>query len=305
MRRRSRKNRGARSKRKMANENGADVARGEWTVRSLTDARGAFNGVRWWAQRAQKAFGAFEAEGVLAFQERPDKTKDGERAMALLDAAKRIANTFGEFGEARCCVARGLALTNAYRGVGAASPVLLVDGVSKERLADFAKAVCAAAGERGAVVWSAEGKELWWVEKNKSVEGAKEKAVDGNREAVEKESSRCEAWVRRSGRVVVARVRAEDWFAPEGVFRFAWISLRKRRGCGAMEMALRWKRKDGEGGTVAERVLVASGASVEEVTDAVAGVPGTVCREVQVGEEVKVYMFATKGACSLNIKDYC
>ena len=25
----------------------------------------------------------------------------------------------------------------------------------------------------------------------------------------------------------------------------------------------------------------------------------------EVGEEVKVYMFATKGACSLNIKDYC
>ena len=23
------------------------------------------------------------------------------------------------------------------------------------------------------------------------------------------------------------------------------------------------------------------------------------------GEEVKVYIFATKGACSLNIKDYC
>lgn len=259
---------------------------GDWTVRSLTGARGAYNGVRWWAQRAQKAFGAFGTGGVLAFQEKPDKTKEGERTETLLAAAKEIAQAFGgEFGAARCSVGRGLALADAYRGVGAASPVLLVDGVPTSRLAGFAKAVCALAGERGAVVWSAEGGELWWVEKNKGVEGMQPKPVDGNRAIVEKESRRCEEWVRRKGRVVVARVRVEDWFAPEGVFRFAWISLRQRRGCGAMEMALRWKRKDGEDGTVAERALVVGGASVAEVAAEVSGVPGAECREVQVGEE--------------------
>ena len=271
----------------MANENGADMAENEWMIRSLTNARGAYNGVRWWAQRAQKAFGACGAAGVLAFQERPDKTKEGERAEALVEAARRIAETSGEFGEARCCVGRGLALAEAYRGVGAPSPVLLVDGVSKDQLVHFAKAVCASADEDGAVVWSAEGGELWWVEKKKGVEDTKAKSVDGNRESTKKESMRCEAWVRRPGRIVVARVRVEDWFAPEGVFRLARISLQQRRGCGAMEMALCWKRMDGEGGTVAERVLVVTGASVEEVAKAVSGVPGATCREVRVGEEVK------------------
>ena len=110
--------------------------------------------------------------------------------------------------------------------------------------------------------------------------------MDGTREPAEQESRRCEEWVRRKGRVVVVRVRVEDWFAPEGVFRFAWISLRQRRGCGAMEMALRWNRKDGEDGTVAERALVVGGMSVAEVAGEVSGVPGAVCREVQVGEEI-------------------
>ena len=269
-----------------AEQLGAAAQQG-WTIRNLSESQGAYNGVRWWARRAQKAFGAFEAGGVLAFQERSDKTQERERAETLREAARRVAETFGEFREARCFIGRGLALVDAYRGVGASSPVLLVDGVAKDRLADFAKAVCASAGEQGVVVWSSEGGELWWVEKHKGVEEVRPKPVDENREAIEKESRKCEEWVRRSGRVVVARARVEDWFAPEGVFRFAWISLFKRRGCGAMEMALRWKRKDGEDGTVAERVLVVSGASVDDVVAEVAGVPGAVCREVQVGEEVK------------------
>ena len=284
----------------MANENGANVARGEWTVRSLTDARGAFNGVRWWAQRLAKRLASLGCGGTVAFPEGVGGEAAERRLEALRAAAARVA-AGGEFGKAECHVWGKLGFDAAYRGVGGRSPAVEVDGVRQERMVAFAKALCEEAGEEWAVVWegvdclqSVEGGkwegdagEVWWLEKKKGVDEMTPNPVAGNRESVEKESSRCEAWVRRSGRVVVVRAKVEDWFAPEGVFRFAWISLRKRRGCGAMEMALRWARKDGEGGMIAERVLVASGATMEEVTEAVAGVPGATCREVHVGEEVK------------------
>ena len=186
----------------------------------------------------------------------------------------------------------------AYRGVGSLSPVLSAEGVAPEKWVDFAKAVCAAAKEPQALVHAAGSGELWWMERAEESakaprgKSAKERVEEdaetaAMRECMDKKSQHFEEWVRHAGTLVVARVRVEDWFAPEGVFRFAWISLRQRRGCGAMEMALRWKRKDGEDGTVAERALVVGGASVAEVAGEVSGVPGAVCREVQVGEEAK------------------
>ena len=41
----------------------------DWNMRDLTREKGAYNGTRWWAQRARKAFGEFAPSGGVAFPE--------------------------------------------------------------------------------------------------------------------------------------------------------------------------------------------------------------------------------------------
>ena len=129
-----------------------------------------------------------------------------------------------------CQVVRIEDLPTAYRGVGAMSPVLLAEGVAPEKWADFAKAVCAAAKEEKAVVYPGGDGALWWLERcrgeeecdNPKVGEREEKDMemaDGS-ESVVRESLRCEEWFRNAGRVVVARVRVEEWKAHHNsVFR--------------------------------------------------------------------------------------
>ena len=108
--------------------------------------------------------------------------------------------------------------------------------------------------------------------------------VNGS-ESVVRESLRCEEWFRNAGRVVVARVRVEDWNAPEGVFRSDLLKAKKERGRAGMVFVLHWERKGagaGEAEVLVERALAVSGLTVEELRDLVADVPGVVCREVEV-----------------------
>ena len=262
-----------------------------WNVRDLTREKGAYNGTRWWAQRARKAFGEFAPSGGVAFPE-AGGADAAERMESLKAAAERVASTFAVFGAKGCRVGRGLDLASAYRGVGALSPVLSADGVAPEKWVDFAKAVCAAAKEPRALAYPADGGALWWMEREgESADARKGQAVRERtgedaetaavRECMDKESRRCEEWVRHAGSVVVARVRVEDWFAPEGVFRWACLKVRKDHGGSGMELALRWERKDGTGKLV-ERALVVEKVPLAVVGELVASVPGAVCREVQV-----------------------
>jgi hypothetical protein len=276
-----------------------------WAVRSLSNAKGAYNGVRWWAQRFGKKLAWYGWSGTVAFPEGMGGEAAEKRLKMLQEASARVA-AGGEFGGAECRVWRALGLEMAYRGVGGRSPAVEVDRVPKERMVAFAKALCEASGESRAVVyeggdilqsvegegeWEGETGEVWWVEKRKAAEEgdgpkageSKETATDEIREAMGREARECGEWARKAGRVVVARVRVEMGFAPEGVFRVPWMKARKQPGWSGMMFALRWERKDG--GMVAERVLAVAGASVEEVAELVDGVRGTTCREVRVSAE--------------------
>ena len=270
----------------------------DWNVRDLTREKGAYNGTRWWAHGALKALGAFGESSVVVFPE-ASGADAAERMESLKAAANWTAATFSEFGTKGCRVGRGLEVSPAYRGVGSLSPVLSAEGVAPEKWVDFAKAVCAAAKEPQALVHAAGSGELWWMERAEESakaprgKSAKERVEEdaetaAMRKYMDKESRRFEEWVRHAGTVVVARVRVEDWFAPEGVFRCAWIKARKEHGAAGMEFALRWERKGTDkAGTFVERTLVVTGASLPVVEELVASVPGAVCREVQVPAEGK------------------
>lgn len=291
----------------MKNEESTMTVAGQdgWTARSLSDARGAYNGVRWWAQRFGKMLAWHGWSGTVAFPEGMGGESAERRLERLREAAARVA-AGGEFEGAECRVWRALGLEMAYRGVGGRSPAVEADRVPKERMVAFAEALCEAAGETRAAVYeggdilqSAEGEgawggktgEVWWVEKGTAAEeadGANGEesnglATDEILAAMARDARDCEGWARKAGRAVVARVRVETCFAPEGVFRGPWVKARQRAGRSGMMFALRWERKGG--GTVAERVLAVSGASAEEVAGLVAGVPGATCREVRVPPE--------------------
>lgn len=276
-----------------------------WTVRSLSDAKGAYNGVRWWAQRFGKKLAWHGWSGTVAFPEGTGGKSAERRLERLREAAARVA-AGGEFGGAECRVWRALGLETAYRGVGGRSPAVEAARVPKERMVAFAEALCEAAGESRAVVyaggdvlqsvegdgeWAGKTGEVWWLEKRKAAEEADRAkggesngtATDGIRETMAREARQCGEWARKAGRAVVARVRVETCFAPEGVFRVPCMKARQQPGRSGMMFALRWERKGG--GTAAERVLAVSGASAEEVAGLVSGVPGATCREVRVSPE--------------------
>lgn len=278
-------------------EKPAPAPKQEWTVRDLTREPGAYNGVRWWAEWALDVLGGIAPSGAVLFPERRG-VNEKLRRRVLLDVAVGVAPLFGAKPK-DCQVVRIEDLPTAYRGVGAMSPVLLAEGIAPEKWADFAKAVCAAAKEEKAVVYPGGDGALWWLERcrgeeecdNPKVGEREEKDMemaDGS-ESVVRESLRCEEWFRTAGRVVVARVRVEEWKAADGVFRSAWLKAKKERGCAGMMFVLRWERKGagaGEAGEIVERAWAVSGLAVEEVRELVASVPGAVCREVQVGTEV-------------------
>ncbi len=276
-----------------------------WTVRSLSDAKGAYNGVRWWAQRFGKKLAWYGWSGTVAFPEGMGGESAERRLERLREAAARVA-AGGEFGGAECRVWRALGLETAYRGVGGGTPAVEAGRVPKERMVAFAEALCEAAGESMAVVyeggdvlqsvegdgeWVGKTGEVWWVEKSKGAEEAdgakggksKETATDGIREAMAREARQCGEWARKAGRAVVARVRVETCSAPEGVFRVPWMKARQQPGQSGMRFALGWERKGG--GTAAERVLAVSWASAEVVAGLVAGGPGATCREVRISPE--------------------
>ncbi len=265
--------------------------RADWCVRELSAERGAYNGVRWWAEWAVKVFGKVAPSGAVAFPARRG-AEGATRFQVLLDVAKGVASTFGANG---CRMVRGVDMA-AYRGVGMQSPVLMAEGVAPEKWVEFAKAVCAAAKEEKAVVYPAGGGALWWLEKKaqqaeeRDSEGLVGGGADMNRtdegdEAAERESRAWEGWFRKSGKVVLARVGVESWGAPEGVFRGTWMTIGKRQGQSGARFALSWARADGA--TAAELVLAVLGASGEEVAQMVAGVPGVVCQEIGVASEGK------------------
>lgn len=279
-----------------------------WTVRSLSSGEEACDGVRWWARRFSKKLASLGFGGVVAFPEGVGANAAERRLRTIREASARVAES-GAFGRAECHVWKQLGLEASYRGVGGRAPLVEVDGVRKERMADFAKALCAASGEERAVVWegveglqSVEGGEwtgdagnVWWLERKGKDEAPKRRVEDedGEREARrrarELTSEQCERTLRGMGWGVVARVRVEDWFAPEGVFR--WARFKEQRGWKGqcLELALRWARKGGEkADEVAERVLVVGGEPLEVVEDLVASVPGAVCRYFQIAEELKL-----------------
>ena len=269
-----------------------------WNVRDLTKVAGAFNGVRWWARWAQKSFGKSAPSGALALPEGRE-TKADVRMAALKEAADKVAPAFGA---KECRVGQTLDLTAAYRGVGSLSPVLAVEGVAPKKWVEFAKAVCAAAGEPRALVYPAGDEALWWMERCQTPSMVDDNNANGTSKVWEEEkkpgkirnfdtndAQHCEEWVRRAGKVVVTRIEVEDWFAPEGVFRWARLKANKAQGGGSgLEFALRWEVKGaGKAKAVVERALVVFGMKLDEVEELVASVPGAVCREVQVGREVK------------------
>ena len=264
----------------------------DWYVRDLAEEKGAYNGVRWWAGWALKVFGKVAPSGAVAFPAR-SVAEAPNRFQGLLDAARQVAAS--AFGANGCRMVRGVDMA-AYRGVGMQSPVLMAEGVASEKWLEFAKAVCGAAKEERAVVYPAGGGALWWLEKRaeKAEErdsgeqvagGADMDRPDMGDEAAERESRAWEGWFRKSGKVVLARVGVESWGAPEGVFRGAWMTIRKRQGQSGARFALRWARADGV--PASEVVLAVVGASEEEVAEMVGGVPGAVCREIGVASEGK------------------
>ncbi len=265
----------------------------EWTVRDLTREPGAYNGVRWWAEWAMEALDGIAPSGAVLFPERRGVGEEVRRRVLLL-SAMGLASAFGAKPKS-CQVVRVKYLPTAYRGVGALSPVLLAEGVAPEKWVDFAKAVCAAAKEEKAVVYPGGDGALWWLERcrgeeecgNPKVVERKEKEMEmaDCSESVVRESLRCEEWFRKAGSVVVARVRVEDWNAPEGVFRSALLKAKKERGRTGMVFVLRWEKKGAgasEADVIVERALAVSGLTVEEVRDLVEDVPGVVSREVEV-----------------------
>ncbi len=274
-------------------EKPAPAPKQEWTVRDLTREPGAYNGVRWWAEWALDVLGGIAPSGAVLFPERRDVAEKVRRRV-LLDVAVGVAPLFGAKPK-DCQVVRIEDLPTAYRGVGALSPVLLAEGVAPEKWVDFAKAVCAAAKEEKAVVYPGGDGALWWLERCRGEEECgnpkvgegeeKEMKMADCSESVVRESLQCEEWFRNAGRVVLARVRVEDWNAPEGVFRSDLLKVKKQQGCAGMVFVLRWERKGagaGEAEVIVERALAVSGLTVEEVRDLVADVPGVVCREVEV-----------------------
>lgn len=261
-----------------------------WSVRDLAQEKGAYNGVRWWTGWALEAFGKIAPSGAMAFPAEIGVDAE-ERRRTLLAAAEKVSSTFAMFGATGFRIVKGLE-TAAYRSVGLRSPVLLAEGVSPEMWVDFAKAVCAEAQEDRAVVYPAGSGALWWVEKKekeaeRNTEPSKEKRASDKCDFMAQESQRWEKCFRRWERFVVARVRVEGWGAPEGVFRGQWMTLQKQNGRNGVRFALLWEKKGG--GVAAEQVLAVDGASVEEVAEMVANMPGAVCREMRVASE------ATKG----------
>lgn len=272
------------------------VPKQEWTVRDLTRGPGAYNGVRWWAEWAMEALDGIAPSGAVLFPERRGVGEEVRRRVLLL-SAMGLASAFGAKPKS-CQVVRVKYLPTAYRGVGALSPVLLAEGVAPEKWMDFAKAVCAVAKEEKAVVYPGGDGALWWLERcrggeecgNPKVVEREEKEMTDGSESVVRESLRCEDWFRKAGCVVVARVQVEDWNAPEGVFRANLLKAKKEQGRTGMVFVLRWEKKGagaGEAEVVVERAWAVSGLAVEEVRELAASVPGSVCREVQVGAEVK------------------
>ena len=84
------------------------------------------------------------------------------------------------------------------------------------------------------------------------------------------------------------KVSKVQWLHPEEVFRWARLKANKARGGSGLEFALRWEVKGaGKVLAVVGRALVVFGMKLDEVEELVASVPGVVCREVQVGREVK------------------
>ena len=282
----------------------AEQEQGGWIVRNLSNAMGACNGVRWWAQWFGRKLAWDGYSGTVAFPEGMGGDAAERRFENIRAAAERVAAS-GAFGPAECHAWKRLGLEAAYRGIGGKSPAVEVDGVAPERMVAFAQTLCEAAGEPRAAVYeggdilqSVEGKgewegktgKVWWVERRAESEKAEAPTIEEVPEkkeeapAVVKESQRWEKCLRNMGRFVVARVQVEDWGAPEGVFRGAWMTLHKQQGRNGARFALMWEKKGG--GIAAEQVLVASGVSVEEVAELVEGMPGAVCREVRVAPEV-------------------
>jgi hypothetical protein len=228
-----------------------------------------------------KALGAFGESSAVVFPEGFGTV--AEQRLALLRKAAESA------AGSAVRVSKGLDLSSAYRGIGMLSPVVAVDGIPAGGLEAFAKQLCILSGERQALVHPAGSGGLRWMEREEDsamAQPPEEVQVSEIPEATAKESRRCEEWARHAGTVVVARVQVEDWFAPEGVFRWAWLKTGKEHGAAGMEFALRWARKDGTGQFV-ERMLVVTGASLSVVEELVASVPGATVREIQLAAEGK------------------
>lgn len=195
----------------------------------------------------------------------------------------------------------GRAFTGSYVSEGgirydSESPTRVLEGVSGRNLLKRAAELAVQWGQPEVLVREADGKEIWVVSVSDReaamAQVADNRADEGEtaeiRECVAMESRRCEEWVRCAGRVVVARVQVEERGAPEGVFRSARLKAENERRASGMEFALRWERKGEEQErAVVERALVVFRLRLEEVEELVASVPGAVCREVQVGSEVK------------------
>jgi hypothetical protein len=274
----------------------------EWTVRNLSDAKGAYNGSRWWAVRFAKELAGQCFDRLVAFPGGTDGGLAACRRMRLEKACAWLAEN-GAFGQVDCHVWEAFGVEAGYRGVGEHSPAVEVRRLPKERIVDFAKALCAEAGESRAVVWGGvdafqplDGGEwkgdagsVWWLERREESAKAEEEPAEGAaavREVVAKNAKFHESGIRRAGKLAVARVRVEDWYAPEWVLRWEWTAVKEKNGCSGSVFALRWQRKGG-GGEVVERALVTGGVPREELEKLVASVPGTVCREVQVAREEK------------------
>jgi hypothetical protein len=273
----------------------------EWTVRNLSDAKGAYNGSRWWAARFAKKLAERCFDRLVAFPGGTAGVPAACRRKRLEKACARLAEN-GAFGRVDCHVWEGFGVETGYRGLGENSPSVEVSRLPKERIVDFAKALCAEAGESRAVVWEGvdafqpldgagewEGDPgtVWWLEKREEPAKAEEDPAERAatvREVVAEHGKLHESGIRRAGKLVVARVRVEDWFAPEGVFREAWMAVSRKMGWSGSLFALRWARKGG-GEEVVERALVTGGVPREELEKLVDSVPGTVCREVQVARE--------------------